>query len=146
MIRQKQGGFLITKIQHLAARIFSMKLKKYGIEIGPGQGRIIFALWQEDGIPISELAKRTALGKSTLTDLLDRLMETGLLMRENHPSDRRVTLIRLTESARKMQAKYEQVSTEMTDHFYQGFTLEEITKLENNLYRLLANLEEADSN
>jgi hypothetical protein len=53
MSHQKQGGFLISKIHNLSARIFSKKLKEYEIEIGPGQGRIIFALWQEDGIPIS---------------------------------------------------------------------------------------------
>lgn len=144
MIQQKQGGFLITKIHHLGGRIFSKKLKKYGIEIGPGQGRIIFALWHEDGIPISELAKRTALGKSTLTDLLDRLVDAGLLVRENHSSDRRVTLIRLTDSARKMQDKYEQVSKEMTDLFYQEFTSDEIDNFEAYLHRLLANLEDVD--
>ena len=144
MIQQKQGGFLITKIHHLGARIFSKKLKEYGIEIGPGQGRIIFALWHEDGIPISELAKRTSLGKSTLTDLLDRLVDAGLLVRENHSSDRRVTLIRLTDSARKMQDKYEQVSKEMTDLFYQEFTSDEIDNFEAYLHRLLANLEDVD--
>ena len=144
MIQQKQGGFLITKIHHLGGRIFSKKLKEYGIEIGPGQGRIIFALWHEDGIPISELAKRTALGKSTLTDLLDRLVDAGLLVRENHSSDRRVTLIRLTDSARKMQDKYEQVSKEMTDLFYQEFASDEIVNFEAYLHRLLANLEDVD--
>ena len=99
----------------------------------------------KNGIPISELAKRTALGKSTLTDLLDRLVDAGLLLRENHSSDRRVTLIRLTDSARKMQDKYEQVSEEMTDLFYQEFTSDEIDNFEVYLHRLLSNLEDIDS-
>ncbi|MHA2424795.1 MAG: MarR family winged helix-turn-helix transcriptional regulator [Candidatus Thorarchaeota archaeon] len=145
MSHQKQGGFLISKIHNLSARIFSKKLKEYEIEIGPGQGRIIFALWQEDGIPISELAKRTSLGKSTLTDLIDRLVDSGLVVREDHPSDRRVTLIRLTESARDLNDKYNQVSDDMTHLFYQGFTPEDIEILETYLGRLLTNLEDADS-
>ncbi|MFW9851061.1 MAG: MarR family winged helix-turn-helix transcriptional regulator [Candidatus Thorarchaeota archaeon] len=144
MSQQKQGGFLITKIHHLSARVFSKKLKEYGIDIGPGQGRIIFSLWKEDGIPISELARRTSLGKSTLTDLVDRLVETGHVKRENHPSDRRITLIQLTDSAKEMHTKYTQVSKEMTDLFYRGFSSVEIDNLESSLQRLLSNLEDVD--
>ncbi len=144
MSEQRQGGFLIAKIHHLSARVFSMKLKEYDIEIGPGQGRVIFSLWQEDGIPISELAKRTALGKSTLTDLIDRLEDIGLVMRENHPSDRRVTLVWLTDTAKNMHDKYNRVSREMTDLFYEGFSSDEIDELETYLQRLLTNLERAD--
>lgn len=140
-----QGGFLITKIHNLGARIFSKSLKNHEIEIGPGQGRIIFTLWQEDKIPINELAKKTALGKSTLTDLLDRLSEAGLVIRTHHPTDRRVTLIKLTDVARKMQSKYELVSKEMTSLFYSGFTQNEIDELEGYLKRLLSNLQAVES-
>ena len=60
MNRQHQGGFLIAKIRQVAERIFVRKLKQYGIEINPAQGRIIFALWQKDGISINELAQKNA--------------------------------------------------------------------------------------
>jgi DNA-binding MarR family transcriptional regulator len=66
-------------------------------------------------------------------------------VREDHPSDRRVTLIRLTESARDLNDKYNQVSDDMTHLFYQGFTPEDIEILETYLGRLLTNLEDADS-
>jgi len=144
MSEQRQGGFLIAKIHHLSARVFSMTRKGYDIEICPGQGRVIFSLWEEDGIPISELAKRTSLGKSTLTDLIDRLEDIGLVMRENHPSDRRVTLVWLTDTAKNMHDKYNRVSREMTDLFYEGFSSDEIDELETYLQRLLTNLERAD--
>ncbi len=140
-----EGGFLITKIHHLGARIFSKKLAEYNIEVGPGQGRVIFALWQQDGISISELAMRTALGKSTLTDLLDRLTETGLLTRQSHPNDRRVTLVTLTDKAREMQDRYSRVSLVMTELFYAGFSSEEVTSFENTLRRILSNLMETEA-
>ncbi len=140
-----QGGFLISKIHHLGARIFSKKLKEHHIEIGPGQGRIIFALWQEDEIPIRKLAKRTALGKSTLTVLLDRLVEAGFVERHHHPTDRRVTLIKLTEDAKNMQLKYEMVSKEMSDLFYKEFAQKEIDHLDGYLKRLLSNLLDAEN-
>jgi DNA-binding MarR family transcriptional regulator len=68
---QRSGGFLVTQIHHLGRRVFSELLKERGLDIGPGQGRILFALWQKDGVPINELIKKTLLRKSTLSELLD---------------------------------------------------------------------------
>ncbi len=135
-----EGGFLITKIHHLSSKIFSKKLEEHEIEIGPGLGRVIFALLQEDGTPISDLADRTALGKSTLTDSLDRLADAGLIIRERHPTDRRSILVYLTEKARNLNEEYIKVSQEMTDLFYGGFSQEEIRIFERYLARLLSNL------
>ncbi|MFW9918109.1 MAG: MarR family winged helix-turn-helix transcriptional regulator [Candidatus Thorarchaeota archaeon] len=141
---ESEGGFLITKIHHLSGRIFSKKLQEHEIEIGAGQGRVIFALWQEDGVPISDLAQRTSLGKSTLTDLLDRLENVGLVARLQNPMDRRSLLIVLTEKAKEMQEEYVKVSREMTHLFYEGFTSQEIETFEGYLRRLLVNLESID--
>ncbi|MFW9907240.1 MAG: MarR family winged helix-turn-helix transcriptional regulator [Candidatus Thorarchaeota archaeon] len=145
MNSRSQGGFLITKIHHLGARVFSKMLKDYDIEVGPGQGRVIFALWQRDGVPIKELAKRTSLGKSTLTDLLDRLEESGHIERAHSKSDRREILIALTQRARDLNAKYNQVSDEMTDIFYSGFTKTEIEQFEKFLELVLDNLTKAET-
>jgi DNA-binding MarR family transcriptional regulator len=137
-----EGGFLITKIHHLSGRIFSKKLKDHGIEISPGQGRILFALWQEDSIPIRELTKRTQLGKSTLTDMLDRMDTEGLVERKASDVDKRRTLVHLTEKTRKLHQKYLAVSMEMTELFYRGFSDEDIEICEEYLRRLLVNLVE----
>lgn len=141
MNMRSEGGFLIAKIHHLAGRIFAMKLKEYHLdEINPAQGRILFVLWQDDGIPIRELARRTSLGKSTLTSMLDRLEKAGYLTRVPSREDRRQILIKLTEKDRAFQALYQKVSDEMTELFYGGFTTEEIEKFEAYLRRILGNL------
>ncbi|MFW9965650.1 MAG: MarR family winged helix-turn-helix transcriptional regulator [Candidatus Thorarchaeota archaeon] len=137
-----EGGFLITKVHHLSSRIFSKKLKEHGIEISPGQGRILFALWRDDGIPIRELASRTQLGKSTLTDMLDRMAADGLVERTPYDVDRRKTLVHLTAKTKKLHQKYMDVSVEMTEIFYHGFTEEDIESFEEYLSRVLANLTE----
>ncbi|MFX0170901.1 MAG: MarR family winged helix-turn-helix transcriptional regulator [Candidatus Hodarchaeota archaeon] len=78
METQRAGGYLIAKIYQISGRIFAKKLKKYGItEINPAQGRILFALWRNNGLSIVELSKETALSKSTLTSMLDRLENIG---------------------------------------------------------------------
>ena len=140
--RVTEGGFLITKIHHLGQRIFSQLLQEYEIEIGPGQGRVIFTLWKEDGISISEIATRTSLGKSTLTETIDRLEEAGYIKRVPSSTDRRVSLIQVTEKTEKLQSKFQHVSTIMKDIFYKDFTILEIEKFEGTLRRILHNLEE----
>ena len=142
---RSEGGFLITKINHLSKRVFTKKLAERGIEIGPGQGRVLFALWRDDGIPITELARITSLGKSTLTELVDRLSDAGLVTRENNPADRRSVLIKLTEKSKNMQEKYAEVSDEMIHLFYRNFTGDEIGIVENYLRRLLENLLHAEN-
>jgi DNA-binding MarR family transcriptional regulator len=97
-------------------------------------------LWREDGIPIRELAKRTSLGKSTLTSMLDRLEEAGYIARERSETDRRVVLVRRTDKDRAAQAAYERVSAAMADVFYRGLTDDEIGTFERTLERILDNL------
>ena len=140
--RTSEGGFLITKIHHLGQRIFSQILQEYEIEIGPGQGRVIFTLWKEDGISMSEIAARTSLGKSTLTETIDRLEEAGYIERIPSSTDRRVSLIQMTETTEKLQPKFQHVSGIMRDIFYKGFTIHEIEKFEETLRHILHNLEE----
>jgi len=139
---KREGGFLISKIHHVAGRIFARKLEVYGIrEINPAQGRIMFVLWQKDAIPISELARKTSLEKSTLTSMLDRLEKSGLVTRVRSSQDRRKVIIKRTEKDKAWQKTYVQVSQEMTELFYDGFAESEIDAFERYLRRILDNLE-----
>jgi DNA-binding MarR family transcriptional regulator len=137
----RKGGFLIAKIHQVSGRIFNRLLKEYGIgDINTGQGRILFALWQEDNIPISGLAAKTQLEKSTLTAMLDRLEKEGLVRRVPSGEDRRKIIIRGTEKNRGLEKKYLGVSREMTSIFYRGMKESAIDELELGLERILDNL------
>lgn len=146
MKEQSQAGFLMAKIRQVGERIFVRRLKQYGIEINPAQGRIMFALWQKDGIPINELAKKTQLKKSTLTSMLDRLAKLGYIKRINSKADRREILIKRTEKDRAMEKKYVEVSEEMTRLFYKQFSKSQIDRFENDLEHILHNLTEFEAN
>jgi len=141
MKNQRKGGYLISKIHQLSRRIFTRILKQSKLDmINSAQGRIMFPLWKEDGISIVKLTKETALTKSTLTSMLDRLEEAGYLQRVPCKTDRRKILIYLTDEGKKLQERYLGVSREMTDLFYEGFTSSEIDVFERYLERLLENL------
>lgn len=141
MMQQREGGFLIAKIHQVSGRIFAKILKEYGIDqINPAQGRILFVLWKKDEIPISELAKKTQLSKSTLTSMLDRLEKAGHVTRIRPRKDRRTILLKLTEKDKRLQKVYSRVSDEMINIFYREFSHEEIDEFEDYLKRILANL------
>lgn len=144
MAELRRGGFLISKVHQLAGRAFARKLKAHGIhDVNPAQGRILFALWQEDGVPIETLARRTGLGPSTLTRMLDNLERAGHLSRVASETDRRKQIIRLTKTHHSLRRSYDEVSAEMTDLFYQGFAEAEIDAFESFLERILQNLGDA---
>ena len=61
------GGFLVTKIKQLGDRIFEKILSEKNIDAFNGaQGRILYVLWQEDGISIRSLSTKCGLAITSL--------------------------------------------------------------------------------
>ena len=128
------GGFLITKIKQLGDRIFQRILNEKGVDAFNGpQGRILYTLWQEDGVPIKTISDKCGLAITTLTTMLERMEK----------QDKRKTLIVLTEKARGLESDYHAVSDQMGRLYYKGFSASEIEQFEAFLERVRDNLEEA---
>lgn len=139
---ETKGGFLISRIKQTGTRIFDRMLATSGIDSFNGaQGRILYVLWQNDDISISSLAAQTSLANTTLTAMLDRMENSGLIVRKPDPKDRRNRLIALTEKAKSLQDDYTKISQKMNEIYYTGFTEAEIMQFESYLQRILNNLE-----
>ena len=65
----------------------------------------MLALWQEDGLMVSELGDRLFLDSGTLTPLLKRLEAAGLVARIRAVDDERRVHVSLTAAGRKLKAK-----------------------------------------
>lgn len=141
MEKVREGGFLISKIKQISGRVFDKKLKAYGIsDLNNAQGRIIFVLWQKDNIPIADLARQTALGKTTLTSMLDRLEQSGHITRTIDKKDKRITLVSLTAKSKSLKNHYETVSREMVSLFYKNIPENQVDQFEETLEQILSNL------
>ena len=140
MSNKHEGGYLISQIHQLSGRIFSRKLKDDQIDLNHAQGKIIFALWKQDQVPISDLVRETSLSKSTLTTMLERLEKSGHLMRKQSDADKRTTIVCLTPKSSSLRDDYQKVSSDMTELFYKGFTEDEISQFESHLKKILQNL------
>ena len=136
------GGFQVSKIKQLGDRIFEKILAERSIEAFNGaQGRILYVLFQEDGVPIKTVSEKCGLAITSLTTMLVRMERSGLILRRQDPVDKRKTLVFLTDKARDLENDYIAVSEEMGDIYYQGVTKEEVRAAEEYLDRIRLNLE-----
>ena len=142
MKKPSKIGLYVAKIHQTSDRLFSKKLKEHNLaDLNPSQGRVLFALREQDLISIQELANRTSLSNSTLTVVLDKLEAKKLIERVHSKEDRRKYLIKLKKKFFEDLEIYNKIILEMSRIFYEGFPLEEIEGFENKLLIILNNLE-----
>lgn len=136
------GGFLVTKVKQLGDRVFQKILSEKDVDAFNGpQGRILYVLWQEDGVPIKTISEKSGLAITSLTTMLERMEKSELISRRQDEADRRKTLLFLTPKARNLKQDYDSVSEQMGEIYYDGFTKKEIVEFESYLERIMNNLE-----
>ncbi|MCA0329501.1 MAG: MarR family transcriptional regulator [Actinobacteria bacterium] len=69
----------------------------------------MMVLWEEQPLSVGEIGERLHLDSGTLTPLLKRLEDAGLVTRERDPQDERRVAVGLTRSGRALRAKAEDV-------------------------------------
>ena len=140
-----EGGTLISQVHQVSQRLWYDVLSRNGLEdLAGARGRVIFALWNEDNIPIKKLVEKTSLDKATLTGIIDRLERDGYVKRIPSQNDKRSILISRTGKDEIFKSKINEVSDVQNSIFYKGFSVSEIEKFENYLKRILENCKEAE--
>ncbi|MBR3358911.1 MAG: MarR family transcriptional regulator [Solobacterium sp.] len=138
-----QGGYLIGQIHKRTGRRINELLKEQGItEFNGAQGTILYSLWNRESMTIKEIAAVTGLAKTSLTSMLERMRQAGLLVLEDNPQDGRSKIVKLTGKAGDLKEEYESVSASMTECWYRGMQEEEILQFEETLRKVLRNIEE----
>ena len=66
---------------------------------------VLLTLWEEDGLPLKRIGERLGLDSGTLTPLLKRMEETGLIKRERDAVDERLVRAKLTARGRRLEAR-----------------------------------------
>jgi DNA-binding MarR family transcriptional regulator len=101
-------------------------------EAEAGQGR--------DGVPVSELGRRLRLDSGTLTPLLKRLAERGLVSRNRSVRDERVVEVRLTDEGYVLRERARSVPGDMLCGT--GIELDTLMALRDQLRALVSQLED----
>ena len=128
--------FNLGKAARKLSRVTGEKVSKFGITTT--QFFLLIALYEEEGITISNLAQKVALDKATLTGLLDRLERDSLIERRPDCRDRRVIRIHLKEKALRIKEEIQGLYNEINSRFLSIFSEEEkeifesiISKIDN---------------
>ena len=98
--RTKEIIFLIRKLMQ-AGELYTKELnKKYNVSAA--QLNCILALHENGPLPPSRIARHMMVKSSTVTGVVDRLEEKGLVTRLRNSPDRRVITIELTETGNQL--------------------------------------------
>lgn len=109
-------GFLLSKAGQRWNEVLAERFAAHGFaEVRPAYGSILIPLFEEDGLRMSELARRARLSKQTLTTLVPRLERDGLIERRGDPGDGRAALVFLTARARAFAPVAAAVLAELDD-------------------------------
>lgn len=100
-------NFVLTRAQNSVQQLFKAELAPYGIT--PGQYGVLQCLWNENGLTAKQLAERLFLDSSTITGILDRLENKGLITREQDSRDRRAICVLVTEKGKDLEEPIGQV-------------------------------------
>ena len=135
------GGTLISQVKQLQDRAFNKILKEEGIyEFNGQQGRILFALWKNEKLSLIELSRRTSLAKTTLSAMVDRMKNEGLLIVEGSKEDKRSLVIYLSDKSLSLEEKINRATKKISDIFYKDFSEEEANELDRLLGKVKENL------
>lgn len=138
----ENAGYFISHIRLVNARLFNKLLNESGdAKYNAEQGKIMSTLWEKSPQTATDISLKTGLANNTLSNMLKKLEEQGLISSCSHENDQRKKLFYLTQEGRAQEKVGVKISQELNNLFYKGFSEDEILKLNEYLKRVLTNLQ-----
>lgn len=110
--------FEIGETAHALRKAFDRRA--VGLGVTRAQWKVLFRLERQPGLRQIELADMLDIEPITLSRIIDRLEEGGLVERVADPSDRRAWRLHVTAGARPMIEKLRAVANEMISEAFAG--------------------------
>ncbi len=95
---------------------------------------------REEGLSQTELVTRTGIDRSTLADVIRRLVQRGWLQRRRTSSDARAYAIRLTEEGREILKNAEPAAQRVDEKVLSGLSGEERDRFMRDLNTIVLTL------
>ena len=125
--------YLISKVYQKLINNLQKAFSDARLAVTPIQAMVLFLLQKKDGASLTELSQGLMLENPTVTGLTDRLEKLGYVKRLDHPNDRRVYLVHLTEKGKKVASKALPIVKELNEEIKKGYSKEEIENFEKVL-------------
>lgn len=95
---QEMPGHLARRFQQIAVAVFLAEAEKSGFDLTPVQYAALVAVSSNPGTDQATLAGLIAYDRTTITGVVDRLVQKGLLARRENSRDRRARELNVTEA------------------------------------------------
>jgi len=105
--------------------------------LSTAQMHTIEIIGHSGSLRMKELAKKMGVTTGTLTVMVDRLEQQGLLRRQAHETDRRSYLIVLTDKGEKLFAEHHQFHLGLTKEFTALLSSEELKQFSSILEKII---------
>ncbi len=139
LLLEQQLCFPLYAASRLLTRLYQPLLEPLGLTYP--QYIVLLILWQDAPCAVSHIGERAQLASNTLTPLLKRLEQTGLVQRLRSSEDERVVNISLTPAGRALKQKCACIPTQLLQRM--GYSRQDAQKLKQQLDSLLAHLQAA---
>ncbi len=95
-------GHLARRFQQIAVAIFHAEVEEAGYDLTPVQYAALATIRAHPGIDQATLAGLIAYDRTTITGVVDRLMQKGLAVRQASSTDRRARALQVTDEGRRI--------------------------------------------
>ena len=94
-------GHLARRFQQIAVAVFLAEVEGAGYDLTPVQYAALAAVGTNQGIDQVTLAGLIAYDRTTITGVIDRLVQKGLVARHESSRDRRARELKITDAGRR---------------------------------------------
>jgi MarR family transcriptional regulator, transcriptional regulator for hemolysin len=134
----RKMAFLISDLARLLKTYVDQQARRYGMT--RAQWQLLSRLERCEGLKQAELAEMLDLQPITLTRLVDRLCENGLIERRADPNDRRAKRLFLTKEARPLMDRLAVLGEEVMGEVLAGIDDADVALMLEKLGRAKENL------
>lgn len=100
---------------------------------------VLLVLWESDEVPVKFISEKLLLETNTLTPLLKRMANSGLITKTRSQKDERIVIISLTSQGKSLQQKAKDIPHKLIQELAcLSATEEEILVMKNVASRMLA--------
>lgn len=129
---ENQLCFPVYAASRLITREYQPMLDQ--LDITYPQYLVLMVLWEHDGLPVNDIAKKLILNTNTITPLLKRMEQQGLIIRQRSEEDERKVLIQLTPKGQNLQDAASRIPEELVKRLSESqMNVEDLLKLKENL-------------
>lgn len=90
---------VVASYETLMHRVASAHAPEFlGVGVTMSQAKVLYLVQADKGLRMSELSSRLGVSISTVSGVVDRLVDQGLVDRQDDPADRRQVVLRITNA------------------------------------------------